>query len=80
MVGMFNGYNDPMSIQKLDLSKWNTTNATNMNNMFRKCSKLEELILGENFIIQPSTSTSEITYNAHANAVAAINAKLPVTE
>jgi len=80
MYGMFATSRDYTFLKKLDLSKWNTTNVTNMSSMFRRCRNLEELILGENFTIQASTSTNDITSLAHANTVAAIEAKLPVTE
>jgi len=50
-----------------------------MGYMFNQCHNLEELTLGENFIIQETTNIIFITSDAHANAVAAINAKLPTT-
>ena len=80
MSYMFYGENENMALKKLDLSNWNTESVTTMSRMFNRCKYLEELILGENFIIKESTNTNSITTSAHANAKAVIKAKLPVTE
>ena len=45
------------SLKKLDLSKWDTSNAVYLKSMFKNCTNLEELTLGDNFkTLQTSSS------------------------
>lgn len=53
MEGLFSGCKN---VTALDLSKWETGNVTNMNEMFYQCEKLENLLLTESFDTSKVTS------------------------
>jgi len=46
---MANMFNDASSLTSLDMSNWNTSNVTNMSNMFTGTTSLKELTLGAYF-------------------------------
>lgn len=48
MCDMFYGCE---KLEELDLSTWNTRKVTTMGYMFKRCSALKKVILGENFVI-----------------------------
>ena len=60
-------FNESRAIKVLDLSKWDTTNVTTMQNMFYHCFRLQEVTLGEKFAFVgtngylPAPSNSYIT-------------------
>ena len=63
------------SLTTLDLSGWNTSNVTNMNDMFGYCSKLSNLTLGNDWASNSSISSFDLSYSplTHESAVDVIN-------
>lgn len=63
------------SLETLDLSSWNTTNVTSMNEMFSNCKSLKNLTLGENWASNSSISSFSLSSCplTHNSAVDVIN-------
>lgn len=55
MYGMFQGL---INLTTLDLSSFDTTNVTNMNNMFANTTNLQSITFGPKFVHKPDATTS----------------------
>ena len=66
---------DCSSLESLDLSNWNTSNVTKMDNMFKNCYKLSNLTLGTDWAINSSISSFSLSSCplTHESAVDVIN-------
>ena len=68
MTSLLNAFNGCSSLTEVDLSNWNTGSVTNMNNMFRNCSKLTTSLV----IMNSSTTYSNMFYGINNTSSASI--------
>ncbi|MBR0433023.1 MAG: BspA family leucine-rich repeat surface protein [Bacteroidaceae bacterium] len=72
-ISLDNMFADCRSLTTLDLSSFDTHNETRTRNLFRGCTNLQNLTLGENFSTESVTDMSGMfSYNCNPSAIAAV--------
>ena len=60
MQGMFEGM---LTIEELDIHRFNTSKVTNMSSMFEGCKKLKKIIVSSNFDTSNVTNSTNMFYD-----------------
>lgn len=48
------------NLTELNLSSFNTSKVTNMNDMFKSCTKMQKILVGTNWIVGENTTTENM--------------------